>query len=284
MKKLIIMIASILLLSACSTADATTQDLKKVEDKYDANIGVYALNTATDEEITFNEDKRFAYASTFKAVSSAMLLEKTPHNELNKKVHVSKEDIVPYSPVLEKFINKDITIKKLIEATMLYSDNTANNMIIEELGGYKEVNKRLKSLDDKTTKPSRMEPELNIYDPKSNRDTSTPQAFGKTLNKLINDGRLSKENKAFLIDLMIHNKSGDTLIKKGAPKNFKVADKSGQAITYASRNDVAFVYPKGESKPIVLVIFTNKEGKTDKPNDKVVSETAKVVLEKFNDK
>ncbi|MDT0703400.1 BlaZ-like penicillin-hydrolyzing class A beta-lactamase [Mammaliicoccus sciuri] len=284
MKKLIIMIASILLLSACSTADATTQDLKKVEDKYDANIGVYALNTATDEEITFNEDKRFAYASTFKAVSSAMLLEKTPHNELNKKVHVSKEDIVPYSPVLEKFINKDITIKKLIEATMLYSDNTANNMIIEELGGYKEINKRLKSLDDKTTKPSRMEPELNIYDPKSNRDTSTPQAFGKTLNKLINDGRLSKENKAFLIDLMINNKSGDTLIKKGAPKNFKVADKSGQAITYASRNDVAFVYPKGESKPIVLVIFTNKEGKTDKPNDKVVSETAKVVLEKFNDK
>lgn len=284
MKKLIIMIASILLLSACSTADATTQDLKKVEDKYDANIGVYALNTATDEEITFNEDKRFAYASTFKAVSSAMLLEKTPHNELNKKVHVSKEDIVPYSPVLEKFINKDITIKKLIEATMLYSDNTANNIIIEALGGYKEVNKRLKSLDDKTTKPSRMEPELNIYDPKSNRDTSTPQAFGKTLNKLINDGRLSKENKAFLIDLMINNKSGDTLIKKGAPKNFKVADKSGQAITYASRNDVAFVYPKGESKPIVLVIFTNKEGKTDKPNDKVVSETAKVVLEKFNDK
>lgn len=284
MKKLIIMIASILLLSTCSTADATTQDLKKVEDKYDANIGVYALNTATDEEITFNEDKRFAYASTFKAVSSAMLLEKTPHNELNKKVHVSKEDIVPYSPVLEKFINKDITIKKIIEATMLYSDNTANNMIIEELGGYKEVNKRLKSLDDKTTKPSRMEPELNNYDPKNNRDTSTPQAFGKTLNKLINDGRLSKENKAFLIDLMINNKSGDTLIKKGAPKNFKVADKSGQAITYASRNDVALVYPKGESKPIVLVIFTNKEGKTDKPNDKVVSETAKVVLEKFNDK
>lgn len=284
MKKLILLIASILLLSACSTADATTQDLKKVEDKYDANVGVYALNTATDEEISFNEDKRFAYASTFKAVSSAMLLEKTPHNELNKKVHVSKEDIVPYSPVLEKFINKDITIKKLIEATMLYSDNTANNMIIEELGGYKEVYKRLKSLDDKITKPSRMEPELNNYDPKSNKDTSTPKAFGKTLNKLINDGRLSKENKTFLIDLMINNKSGDTLIKKGAPKNFKVADKSGQAITYASRNDIAFVYPKGESKPIVLVIFTNKEGKTDKPNDKVVSETAKVVLEKFNDK
>lgn len=38
---------------------------------------------------------------------------------------------------------------------------------------------------------------------------------------------------------MLNNKSGDTLIKDGVPKDYKVADKSGQAITYASRNDVA---------------------------------------------
>ncbi|GAB5831107.1 hypothetical protein JMUB7547_28040 [Staphylococcus aureus] len=99
------------------------------------------------------------------------------------------------------------------------------------------------------------------------RDTSTPAAFGKTLNKLIANGKLSKKNKNFLLDLMFNNKNGDTLIKDGVPKDYKVADKSGQAITYASRNDVAFVYPKGQSEPIVLVIFTNKDNKSDKPND-----------------
>ncbi|MGF2002290.1 serine hydrolase, partial [Staphylococcus aureus] len=70
---------------------------------------------------------------------------------------------------------------------------------------------------------------------------------GKTLNKLIANGKLSKKNKNFLLDLMFNNKNGDTLIKDGVPKDYKVADKSGQAITYASRNDVAFVYPKGQS-------------------------------------
>ncbi|MBU5864844.1 serine hydrolase, partial [Vibrio cholerae] len=79
------------------------------------------------------------------------------------------------------------------------------------------------------------------YSPKSKKDTSTPGAFGKTLNKLIANGKLSKENKKFLLELMLNNKSGDTLIKDGVPKDYKVADKSGQAITYASRNDVAFV-------------------------------------------
>ena len=55
---------------------------------------------------------------------------------------------------------------------------------------------------------------------------------------------------------MLNN--GDTLIKDGVSKDCKVVDKSGQAITYASRNDVAFVYPKGQSEPIVLVILRIK--------------------------
>ncbi|CAC7866932.1 beta-lactamase [Staphylococcus aureus] len=156
---------------------------------------------------------------------------------------------------------------------MTYSDNTANNKIIKEIGGIKKVKQRLKELGDKVTNPVRYEIELNYYSPKSKKDTSTPAAFGKTLNKLIANGKLSKENKKF--------KSGDTLIKDGVPKDYKVADKSGQAITYASRNDVAFVYPKGQSEPIVLVIFTNKDNKSDKPNDKLISETAKSVMKEF---
>ena len=80
--------------------------------------------------------------------------------------------------------------------------------------------------------------ELNYYSPKSKRYFNTA-AFGKTLNKLIANGKLSKENKN-LLDLMLNNKSGDTLIKDGVSKDCKVVDKSGQAITYASRNDVAF--------------------------------------------
>ncbi|EHR92862.1 putative beta-lactamase [Staphylococcus epidermidis VCU123] len=40
-------------------------------------------------------------------------------------------------------------------------------------------------MGDKVTNPVRYEIELNYYSPKSKKDTSTPAAFGKTLNKLI---------------------------------------------------------------------------------------------------
>ncbi|EUS94821.1 beta-lactamase, partial [Staphylococcus aureus M0086] len=253
MKKLIFLIAIALVLSACNSNSPHAKELNDLEKKYNAHIGVYALDTKSGKEVKFNSDKRFAYASTSKAINSAILLEQVPYNKLNKKIHINKDDIVAYSPILEKYVGKDITLKELIEASMTYSDNTANNKIIKEIGGIKKVKQRLKGLGDKVTNPVRYEIELNYYSPKSKKDTSTPAAFGKTLNKLIANGKLSKENKKFLLDLMLNNKSGDTLIKDGVSKDCKVADKSGQAITYASRNDVAFVYPKGQSEPIVLV-------------------------------
>ncbi|HDF8126237.1 TPA: penicillin-hydrolyzing class A beta-lactamase BlaZ [Staphylococcus aureus] len=281
MKKLIFLIVMALVLSACNSNSSHAKELNDLEKKYNAHIGVYALDTKSGKEVKFNSDKRFAYASTSKAINSAILLEQVPYNKLNKKVHINKDDIVAYSPILEKYVGKDITLKELIEASMTYSDNTANNKIIKEIGGIKKVKQRLKELGDKVTNPVRYEIELNYYSPKSKKDTSTPAAFGKTLNKLIANGKLSKKNKNFLLDLMFNNKNGDTLIKDGVPKDYKVADKSGQAITYASRNDVAFVYPKGQSEPIFLVIFTNKDNKSDKPNDKLISETAKSVMKEF---
>lgn len=77
---------------------------------------------------------------------------------------------------------------------MKYSDNTANNKIINEIGGIKKL-KTFKKLGDKVTNPVRYEIELNYYSPKSKKDTSTPAAFGKTLNKLIANGKLSKKIK-----------------------------------------------------------------------------------------
>ncbi|MFH0285899.1 serine hydrolase [Staphylococcus epidermidis] len=70
-------------------------------------------------------------------------------------------------------------------------------------------------------------------------------------------------------------------MKDGVSKDCKVVGKSAQSKTNASRNDFAFVLPKDQSEPIFLVIFTNKDNKSDKPNDKLISETAKNVINKF---
>ncbi|HAY2193501.1 TPA: lipoprotein, partial [Staphylococcus aureus] len=65
MKKLILLIAIALVLSACNSTSSHAE-LNNLEKKYNANIGVYALDTKSGKEVKFNADKRFAYASTSK--------------------------------------------------------------------------------------------------------------------------------------------------------------------------------------------------------------------------
>ncbi|HBG9598591.1 TPA: lipoprotein, partial [Staphylococcus aureus] len=45
MKKLILLIAIALVLSACNSTSSHAKELNNLEKKYNANIGVYALDT-----------------------------------------------------------------------------------------------------------------------------------------------------------------------------------------------------------------------------------------------
>lgn len=41
----------------------------KLEKEFDAKLGIYALDTDTNQTVTYQSDKRFAYASTHKALA-----------------------------------------------------------------------------------------------------------------------------------------------------------------------------------------------------------------------
>ena len=49
---------------------------QELEEKYDATLGIYALDTETNKEISYNADERFAYCSTYKALAAGAILKK----------------------------------------------------------------------------------------------------------------------------------------------------------------------------------------------------------------
>lgn len=48
----------------------------KLEKEFDAKLGIYALDTGTNQTVTYRSDERFAYASTHKALAVGVLLQK----------------------------------------------------------------------------------------------------------------------------------------------------------------------------------------------------------------
>ena len=205
-------------------------------------------------------------------------MNKVAPSELNKKVEINESEIVANSPVTEQYIGKTMSLKALIKASMLQSDNTANNKIMQELGGVNGLKHELVQLGDDVSEPQRLEPELNYFDPNSKADTTTPRAAAQTLNSILTSNEMNESNLSLLKQTMIENKTGDTLIKAGMPNSYTVGDKSGQALTYATRNDLAFIYPKGQDKPIILAIYSKQDQKDAKTNDKVISDSAREVI------
>lgn len=172
---------------------AYLHELEDLEQQYQAVVGVYAIDTETGRTIAYHEDKRFSYCSTHKALLAGAILQHFSLADLNEVIHYSTDDILSYAPVTKNHISEGMTLGSLCEAAIRVSDNTAANLMMQKLGGPKVFKDCLQEIGDKTTRPVRLEPELNTRDGK--KDTSTPRQLALDLQAYALGDVLTDEKK-----------------------------------------------------------------------------------------
>ncbi|PGB79623.1 class A beta-lactamase [Bacillus wiedmannii] len=289
-KMLPVVLLSCVMLISCSNSNIQSEPSKqtkqenisrhsfvKLEKEYDAKLGIYALDTGTNQTVTYRSDERFAYASTHKVLAVGALLQKKSIEDLDQKIKYTSKDLVNYNPITEKYVGTGMTLKELADASIRYSDNTAQNLILKQLGGPSEFKKSLREIGDSVTNPERFEPELNEVQPDDTRDTSTAMALATSLQTYALSDILPIEKRSFLIDLMKRNTTGDNLIRAGVPAGWEVADKTGSG-SYGTRNDIAIIWPPNKN-PIVLAILSNHAKEDAKYDDKLIANATKIVLD-----
>jgi beta-lactamase class A len=170
-----------------------------------------------------------------------------------------------------------MTLKELSDASIRYSDNTAGNLILKQIGGPSGFKKSLREIGDNVSNPKRFEPELNEVNPGETHDTSTAKALATSLQAFTIGDALPKEKRTILTDWLKRNTTGDALIRAGVPKGWEVADKTG-AGSYGTRNDIAIIWPpKGD--PIILAILSSRDKKDADYNDKLIAQATEVVID-----
>ncbi|MEW5597065.1 class A beta-lactamase [Peribacillus frigoritolerans] len=256
--------------------ETTIKKFEQLEKEYDARLGVYAIDTGTKKTVEFHENERFAFTSTHKALAVGALLQQKSIEDLNQRITYTSEDLVNYNPITEKHVDTGMTLKELSDASLRYSDNTAGNLILEQLGGPTGFKKELEGIGDNVTNPERIEPDLNVVNPGETHDTSTPIALATSLQAFTLGDALPTEKRELLIDWMKRNTTGDALIRAGVPKGWVVADKTG-AGSYGTRNDIAIIWPsKGD--PIVLAVLSSRDEKDADYNDELIAEATEEVI------
>ncbi|GGR10058.1 class A beta-lactamase [Streptomyces netropsis] len=252
------------------------REFKELERKFDARLGVYAVDTGTGREVAYNDGERFAHASTFKALAAAAVLRKYAPSGMDRVVKYSKDDLVDYSPVTEKHVETGMSLDELCDAAVRYSDNTAGNLLFDALGGPKGLDAALEEIGDDDTRMERREPELNRWAPGETRDTSTPRALAKDLRAYVLGDVLGKSEKDRLTKWLRTNTTGNELIRAGVPKGWVVGDKTGAGQGYGTRNDIAVVWPP-DAAPIVMAIMSNRTKEDSTYDNKLIAEAASVV-------
>lgn len=255
---------------------STNRKFAQLEKKFDARLGVYAIDTGTNKTITYRPDERFAYASTYKALAAGAVLQQYSMAQLDEVIHYSKDDLVSYSPITEQHIDTGMSLKEICEAAIRYSDNTAGNLLFHKLGGPSGFEESLRQIGDHVTIANRFETELNEAIPGDLRDTSTPRALATSLKAFTLSDLLPAKKRVILANWMKGNTTGDKLIRAGAPKGWEVGDKSG-AGSYGTRNDIAIVWPPNR-EPIIIAILSSRDTKDATYNDELIARAAKLVF------
>ncbi|MBY0598080.1 class A beta-lactamase [Bacillus bingmayongensis] len=255
---------------------ATHREFAQLEKKFDARLGVYAIDTGTNQTVTYRPNERFAYASTYKALAAGSVLQQNSIEKLNEVITYTKDDLVTYSPITEKHVDTGMTLGEICEAAIRYSDNTAGNLLFKELNGPKGFEKALRQIGDRVTHADRFETELNEAIPGDIRDTSTPKALATDLKAFTVGNALPADKRKILTDWMRGNATGDKLIRAGVPKDWEVGDKSG-AGSYGTRNDIAIVWPPNRA-PIIIAILSSRDTKDATYDNELIAQAAKVTI------
>jgi beta-lactamase class A len=286
--------STLLSLAACDTGDTTEgrptptpeatltpspaadQEFQRLEQQFGARLGVYAVDTGTGRTVEYRADDRFAYASTWKALAAAEVLDGTTDAQLDRVVRYAAKDLVTYSPITEKHVGEGMSLRALADAAVRYSDNTAGNLLLRHLGGPAGFESRLRALGDPVTDAARYETALNEATPGDRRDTSTARALAGDLRAYTLGEALEPADRDVLRGWLRGNTTGAGLVRAGVPAGWVVGDKTGTG-GYGTRNDIAVVWPPDRA-PIVLAVLTSRDTKDATPDDALLAQATTVVI------
>jgi beta-lactamase class A len=264
--------------STSTPADISADgEFEELERAYDVRLGVYAVATGTEQEIEYRADERFPHASTFKALLCGVVLQQSSIEDLNKVVTYTSDDLVQYSPITETKVDAGMSIGELCDAAVRYSDNTAANLLLDEIGGPTGLQDALRENGDDVISTDRYEVEMSEAAPGDTRDTSTPRSIGTTLRTFVLGDALPEDKRAMLTDWLVENTTGADLIRAGVPDDWVVGDKTGNG-GYGTRNDIAVAWPP-DGDPIVIAVLSSRDQAGADHDDQLIADAAEVVVD-----
>jgi beta-lactamase class A len=233
-----------------------------LEARAGGRLGVAVIESATGRHVAYRGDERFPMCSTFKVLAAAAVLRRVDAGagSLDRRIAYGPADLLTYAPVTRAHVAEGaLPLGELCAAAIQWSDNTAGNLILRTIGGPVAVTAMARSLGDTVTRLDRTEPTLNSAIPGDPRDTTTPMAMARDLQRVLTGATLSAASRRQLEAWMVGDRVGDDRLRAGLPAGWGIGDKTGSG-DHGVANTIAILRPPARAPLFVAVYYAGSTG------------------------
>jgi beta-lactamase class A len=283
-------------------------------------MGVAVIHLETGTSVSIHGDESFPMASAYKVPIAVTLLKQVDAGEkqLSNRVEVTVKDMVPSMGITTHFIHPGVVLSlhNLLDSMLIVSDNTATDVLMEQVGGAQHINQTLRSLNIDGIQLNRNTAELirdffgrdnpppgekrsllKMIDGMSAeqqaalenhrsetfaddpRDIATPDAMAGLLKQIWLGNLLSDDSTAIIKDVMLRCYTGKDRLKGLLPTGTAVAHKTGTI--GGTSNDVGVITLPHNKGHLVIAAFIKKSELSYEQRDRAIAEVARAAHDYF---
>lgn len=269
------------------------QELDKIVAGKNATVGVSIKSIEDKDTLSINGNLEAPLMSVFKFHIALAVLNKVDEGKLSltQDIFIKKKDLYEdtWSPMKEDYPNGNVnlTLDKLLRYTVSHSDNNGCDILIDLVGGTKEVQKFInkQGIKDFVIKVNeeQMKTWKNLY-----VNTTTPLATTELLEKFYKGEILKETTTKYLYQIMVETSRGLTWMKAGLPEGTELAHRTGisgtnDANLRVAMNDVGIIkLPNG--KHLIVSVYLKNITEKREDTEKIIADITKTTWNYFTKK
>lgn len=228
----------------------------------------------TGETCSYKEKEVVPSASLIKMFVMIRAFEqiKCGRVDLQTEIHVTPEDLVPFS-VLTFLRPRAYQMKELIDLMIVYSDNTATNVLIDFLG-MDRINDTIRALGYKASVLQRKMMDFEAAE-KGKQNYTSAEEMSDLLQKMYENRLLGSFCDEKMLEIM-KGQSDETMMRQSLPDELTIARKSGELERLD--HDMAIVYTQ---KGDYIYVFFCWEAEDNNQAREILAKTSKIVFDAF---
>jgi beta-lactamase class A len=268
-----------------------SQTLKKLSDTSGGKVSVAVVHVETGRSAVVDGSAELPLFSVFKLPLAIAVLKSVEEGrlKLDQKVHIGTEDVVPgFRGNTERWQKPvDLSMKQLLELSIIESDNTSSEKLLQLAGGPKAVTELMRSFDLQQIDIRTTIKEYVATRSNSNTNQNTGSALGlvKLLSRLQRGELLPPSETELLIGMMERAKIGLHRLRGNLPPGTRVADKTGsgdlnpKTKVASATNDVGLItLPNGRGH-LAMAVLLHDSTLADEQQEKLIADLARVAFD-----